>query len=249
MKRNSKSVMASRNSKVNKNHRSRLILLLAAIFIAGGGVYLWFFTGVFTVRQIYIYEGTNLPVDSLSKCKEKYIGCNIFTIPLDELKMDILECPDVEDVVFKRNSFHRINCYLKARNPVAAVLSGELREVDENGVFLSTKVTDKSVDLPLITGITDIDDETGRKELKKALKVLDLFKKSGFSPAHQLSEIHVEGEEVALVWMGNGSIIRLGKNSLEQRVHKLKSVYKVLKEQEIFPEMIDLRFSSQVVIR
>lgn len=249
MRRNSKSVMASRNSTVNKNHSSRLILLFTIIFIAGGGLYLWFFTGVFTVRQINIYEGTDLPFDSLSKCKEQYIGCNIFTIPLEELKMDILECGDVEDVVFKRNSFHRINCYLKARNPVAAVLCGEVREVDENGVFLSRNITGKSVDLPLITGIKDIDDETGRKKLKKALKVLDIFKKSGFSPAHQLSEIHIEEEEVALVWMGNGSIIRLGKYSLEQRVHKLKSVYKVLKEQEIFPKMVDLRFSRQVVIR
>jgi cell division septal protein FtsQ len=219
------------------------------VFITGGGIYLWFFTDVFSVREINMYEGTNLPVDLLSKSAEEYVGCNIFMIPLGNLKAKLMEFNDVADVVFKRNLFHSINCYLKARKPVAAVLCGGLREVDENGVMLSGRITEEGVDLPLITGINDVNAELGKQELKRALKVLGLLKECGFSPARQLSEIHVENEEIILVWMDSGSVIRLGKEGFEERIRKLKNVYSVLKEQQSFPKMVDLRFNRQVVIR
>lgn len=76
-----------------------------------------------------------------------------------------------------------------------------------------------------------------------------MFKECGFSPDHQLSEIHIEDKEIILVWMDMGSVIRLGKEGFEQRIRKLKSVYGVLKEQKSFPKLVDLRFNRQVVIR
>jgi len=249
MLRQRNSNMASRKTKIKKRSFSRWVSMLVMVLIAGGGIYLWGFTDFFTVREINIYEGTNLPVDSLSMLTEEYIGCNVFMVSLDNLKEKFLECSDVADVVFKRNLLRRIDCYLKARKPVAAVLCGGLREVDENGIMLSGRMTGESVDLPLITGIDDLDSEAGREEIKVALRVLGLFKECGFSPAHQLSEIHVEDKEIILVWMDMGSVIRLGKEGFEQRIRKLKNVYGVLKEQKSFPMLVDLRFSRQVVIR
>lgn len=249
MKKSKSSNMASRNLEIKKSSSLRWGTMFLMVLIAGGGIYLWFFTGVFNVQKINMYEGTDLPVDSLLKSADEYVGCNIFMIPLGSLKRKLLEYNDVADVVFRRKFFHSIDCYLKARKPVAAVLCGELREVDESGVMLSGRVTEESVDLPVITGIEDIDTEEGKKELKTALEVLGLLKECGFSPARQLSEIHIENEEIILVWMDVGSVIRLGKEEFEERIHKLKSVYSVLKEQKSFPKLVDLRFSRQVVIR
>ena len=249
MQRHKNSNMASRKTDIKKSSFSRWVSMLVMVLVTGGGIYIWGFTDCFTVHEINIYEGTNLPVDSLSILAEEYIGCNVFMISLDNLKEKFLECSDVADVVFKRNLLHRIDCYLKARKPVAAVLCGDLREVDENGIMLSGRITGGSVDLPLITGIEDIDTEVGREELKVALGVLGMFKECGFSPDHQLSEIHIEDKEIILVWMDMGSVIRLGKEGFEQRIRKLKSVYGVLKEQKSFPKLVDLRFNRQVVIR
>ncbi|MCD6380063.1 cell division protein FtsQ/DivIB [bacterium] len=249
MKRYKSSNMASRKSEGRKGSFFRWALISLIVFVTGGGIYLWFFTEVFSVREINMYEGTNLPVDLLSKSAEEYVGCNIFMIPLDNLKEKLMEFSDVSDIVFRRNLFHSINCYLKVRKPVAAVLCGDMREVDENGIMLSGRVTEEGVDLPLITGINDLDAESGKQELKKALEVLGLLKECGFSPARQLSEIHIENEEITLVWMDIGSVIRIGKEGFEERIRKLKSVYSVLEEQQSFPKMVDLRFNRQVVIR
>jgi len=81
------------------------------------------------------------------------------------------------------------------------------------------------------------------------VEILDLFKKLGLSPARQLSEIHVSGENVDLVWMGTGTLVRLGRDGYASRVRKLKTVLSILSDGERFPSVIDLRFDRQVVVR
>ena len=79
--------------------------------------------------------------------------------------------------------------------------------------------------------------------------MLRLFKELGFSPAKQLSEIHIAGDEIDLVWMGTGTLVRLGRDEYAMRVRKLRTVFGILNDREQFPKLIDLRFDRQVVVR
>ncbi|MBD3178852.1 MAG: hypothetical protein GF417_04210, partial [Candidatus Latescibacteria bacterium] len=121
--------------------------------------------------------------------------------------------------------------------------------VDECGVVLSGRISSGGVDLPLITGVSDLNGEEGRRGLIKALEALRIFKEYGFSPAKQLSEIHIENEEIIFIWLDVGSVIRVGRKNLEERIRKLKSIYHLLEEKGSFPELVDLRFKHQVVVR
>ncbi len=241
--------MASRRKGASKARIYRWSALFLIAVMAGTGIYIWHFTDLLMVKEIELRGGEELPVDSLSLVKEKYIGCNIFTIPLDNLRAGLMEYRDVAEVAFKRRIPNKVECFLKERKPVAAVLSGGIREVDAGGVVLSATIAAGDVDLPLITGVEDPGDEKGRAQIERALEVLSLLKERGFSPADQLSEINVAGEEILLVWLEAGSVIRLGDGEFEERIQKLKNVYGVLERQNSFPRLIDLRFNRQVVIR
>ena len=71
----------------------------------------------------------------------------------------------------------------------------------------------------------------------------------GFSTAGELSEIHIQNDEVMLVLMRTGTLVRLGSENFARRIQKLYAVYGVLDDDGSFPDMIDLRFNRQVVVR
>jgi len=81
------------------------------------------------------------------------------------------------------------------------------------------------------------------------VEILALLKKLGLSPAKQLSEIHVAGEDVDLVWMGTGTLVKLGRDEYASRIRKLQTVVGILNDGDRFPRVIDLRFDRQVVVR
>lgn len=249
MKRKKHTPMASNRRRKFYWYIRRAAFTAALGAAVGAVIYLWYFTDCLSVDRINLYGNKGLPVDSLRAVTGRYIGRNILTFPLEELEGDLMLNRDIAEVSFDRKFPHRLDCYLRERKPVAAVLCGKLVEVDEDGVILSERLSSQEVDLPLITGVVNLDNEQGQRGLNKALEALRIFKKYGFSPARQLSEIHIENEEIIFIWLDVGSVIRVGKENLEERIHKLKSIYHFLEQKGSFPEMVDLRFKHQVVVR
>ncbi len=219
--------------------------------VAAAVAFLCFFTDYFSVVEVRMHGCRNLPVNSLQKTASGYVGANILTFPLAELRGKFMDFPEVREVTFKRRLFHKIDCYLREREPVALVSLDEIAEVDREGVVIPVASGAGQLDLPVITGISEeeIGGSSGRGKLAKALEVLELLKIFGFSPAEQLSEIHMDGENVVLVWIDTGTLIQLGREQFQERVRKLRTVYQALEEQGPFPQQIDLRFERQVVIR
>jgi hypothetical protein len=134
---------------------------------------------------------------------------------------------------------------------VAILAADDGIEVDAEGVMILRRPGGCELDLPVITGITrgELESPDGEEKVRRAVEVLELLKDFGFSPAEQLSEIHSEGEEIMLIWMGTGTLIRVGDKPYIDKIRKLKAIYRTLHEGERFPELIDLRFDRQVVVR
>lgn len=231
----------------------KTVLSLMSFLLIGALCFLVFFTSLFEIREIRLHGGRYLPFDSLRTAADDYIGSNIFTFPAGELEKSMTHYAEVYDVRFRRRLFHTLDCYFHERIPVALVSIAEMVGVDALGVIIPqrTGLVSWDVDLPVITGIKsdEIPKESGKIKLSKALKVLELLKEFGFSPAEELSEIHLEMDDVILVWMGKGTRILMGKESFHERIRNFKAVYDVLEECESFPKSIDLRFERQVVIR
>jgi len=220
-------------------------LALAAI------VYAVFLTGFFELLEIRIHGSRNLPVESLKEKAEAWKGANIFTVSLSDIRKMLKNDPSVGTVTFRRRLPHRLDCYLREREPVALIILDDMAEVDADGVVIPSNGRSMDIDLPVITGLAamEIEKDSGKKRIGKALEVLGLLKEFGFSPAEQLSEINVEGDDVVLVWMDSGTFVKVGRDRFEERIRKFRAVYPSLREQGGLPDLIDLRFDRQVIVR
>ncbi|MCK4235908.1 MAG: cell division protein FtsQ/DivIB [Candidatus Krumholzibacteria bacterium] len=242
--------MAARKKRVRRNLRTRLTMsAMVALLFAAIYVFLW--TDLFSLRDVRFLGSSNLPVDSLRVVTADIIGQNLLTISLSGIRDGFMRIPELRDVTFKRRIFHRLDCYIRERDPVALVVSGSVSEIDDEGMIIPRREGDIELDLPVITGVKrdELNTEEGKRKIDSALEVLRLLKSFGFSPAEQLSEIHLDGFEVILVWMRTGTLVHMGEGGYLEKVLKLRAVYGALGGQERFPDLIDLRFDRQVVVR
>ncbi|MCK4538092.1 MAG: cell division protein FtsQ/DivIB [Candidatus Krumholzibacteria bacterium] len=248
VKSNKRRMVKRKNRKVSL---SRVLLAVLGSLGSAVIIYIFFFTTAFELREVRLHGGRYLPADSLQPVADRYIGSNVFMVPLSELGSRLMAHSQVYQADFRRRPLHRIDCYIQERVPVALLALEKMTAVDDEGVLLLNGETEWEVDLPVITGISlkETGTEAGKKMITNSLKVLRLLKEFDFSPAQQLSEIHIDGEDILLVWMSEGTIVQLGRSDYLDRVRKFRAVYSALQEDGEFPEFIDLRFDRQVVIR
>ncbi|UCF06688.1 MAG: cell division protein FtsQ/DivIB [bacterium] len=227
------------------------VIPLLVIVILCGTLYLCLWTDCFTIREIHFLGCYHLPADTLDAVKQGFIGGNLLTISLAMLRDRLLRIPEIRQVTFRKRFFHKLDCYLQRREPVAVLAADDVIEVDADGVMILRRNGGCELDLPVITGIArgELESPGGAAKVRKAVEVLELLKDFGFSPADQLSEIHSEGDEIMLIWMGTGTLIRIGNEPYIEKIRKFKAVYRTLHEGERFPALIDLRFDRQVVVR
>lgn len=214
-------------------------------------VYAVFLTGIFELLEIRVHGSRNQPVESLREKTAVWEGANIFTVPLSDIRELLTSDRSVGSVTFRRRLPHGLDCYLHEREPVALIILDDIAEVDSEGVVIPSNGRSMEIDLPVITGLAanDMEKDSGKKQVGKALEVLGLLKEFGFSPAEQLSEINVDGEDVVLVWMDSGTLVKVGRDGFEERIRKFRAVYSSLREQGGLPDLIDLRFDRQVIVR
>lgn len=241
--------MVARGASTGPRIPKKWFVLPAAIISAAACVVFW--PGVFSITDVRFTGCGTIPKDSLQHIRESFIGKNLVTAPCAETRNRLLAFPEVRDAMFKRHAMHTLECSLVKREPVALLVAGDIFEVDADGIVIPKRAGKGDIDLPIITGIDrrEIGSAAQSRSIARAVEVLKLFKELGFSPAKQLSEIHVESDEIDLVWMGTGTLVRLGREEYSGRVRKLRTVFGILNDREQFPQLIDLRFDRQVVVR
>jgi cell division septal protein FtsQ len=228
----------------------RKLLLVAAILVAAAYCII-FYSGVFTIREVRFSGAGTIPRDTLAAIRGDLTGANLVTLSAPRVAKRFRGFPEVKNIVLVRHLFGVLDCAVVRREPVALLACGDLIEVDGEGVMLPKRAGRGDVDLPLITGIdgNKLKRPEGKRSVRTALDVLSIFKDLGFAETNQLSEIHVDGEEVDLVWMGTGTLVKLGRDGYAERVRTLRTVCGAFNESERVPDVIDLRFDRQVVIR
>jgi len=241
--------MVSRGALSGPRIPKRWLALPAAGIAVLASVVLW--SGLFTITEVKFHGCGTIPKDSLNAVRSSLIGKNLLTASCAGVRARLQSVPEVQQAIYKRRLPHTLDWYLAKREPVALLVAGDILEVDRDGVIIPRRAGSGDVDLPVITGMSqrELGRPSGKQRIERAMEVLRLFKELGFSPAKQLSEIHIDGSDIDLVWMGTGTLILLGRDGYESRVRKLRMVIGTLNDREHFPELIDLRFDRQVVIR
>ncbi|MBN1884984.1 MAG: FtsQ-type POTRA domain-containing protein [Candidatus Krumholzibacteriota bacterium] len=241
---------AARTARRRRRIRRAAVVSLVVI-LAAGGAWLVLETDRFLLRDVTVNGSAGLPVDSIRVVADRYVGANLVTLPVKRIREEILRLPEVCDVQLRRRPFHALDLYVTGREPILLLADGEETvELDATGAAVPRRGSG-GVDLPVLTGLSgrDLETEEGRLLVGKAIEVLGLLGEFGFPPDRHLSEIHVDGREVDLVWMETGTLIRTGSGGYREKIMKLRAVYGALDEDGRFPSLVDLRFDRQVVVR
>jgi cell division septal protein FtsQ len=225
--------------------------LLIAAAAAAAAYCIVFYSGIFTVREVRFAGAATVSKETLAGIEKGLKGSNVLTLSAARVANRFQKYPEVKGVMLTRHLFGSLDCRVVKREPVALLACGDLVEVDGDGVLIPKRAGSADVDLPLITGIEEgaARRAEGRRGVAKAIEVLSAFKGLGLSRGDRISEIHLDGDEVDLVWARTGTLVKLGRGNYGKRVRTLGTIYGVFTGGERAPDVIDLRFDRQVVVR
>lgn len=170
-------------------------------------------------------------------------GRNLLSIDVEAVERALSTHPWVRQVRVRRELPSRLVVELEEYHPVALLALGELYLVDDRGQPFKRATVNDELDLPLVTGV-DREDFTGDRAralevLARAVNVADAYCRLSGQKKGDLSEVHVELDEVTVVTV-DGQEVHLGAGDLEPKLQRLKKVRAELDARALKAEVIRL---------
>jgi len=205
------------------------------------------------VKTVEIRGLSRVPEGEVEKLVADIEGHNILLVPLEKYGERFAGHPRIRAAAFKKVLPNRVICTLEEREPVALVYADGFREVDEEGMVLTSDDLTEYLDLPVITGVSRKSVKEGayckQPELASALRVLGICKRYGGSFANEISELRVGDNGVSVVSLKEGMVLLVGESEFEGRLKKFFLIRSTIARKEEPSKVIDLRFDDQVVLR
>jgi cell division protein FtsQ len=184
----------------------------------------------FTVRWIEVANEellTKREIISLSRTK---VGDNLITADLDAIRDRLRAHPDIRDAVLSRRVPGGILVRVYERTPIATVYAGGRYVLDEEGFVLSPAKEAASRALPSVTGLTfgalRAGDRLRAPAVRRALEIVKAYHESDLSRQIELTSVDMTDEENTVLRTGSIEEIRLGNDSIAERLQLLSFVLK-----------------------
>ena len=205
------------------------------------------------VKTVEIRGLSRVPEGDVEKLVADIEGQNILLVPLEKYGDRFAGHPRIRAVAFKKVLPNRVICTLEEREPVALVYADGFREVDDEGMVLTSDDLTDYLDLPVITGVSRRSVKEGafcrEPQLASALRVLGICKRYGGNFANEISELRVGDSGVSVVSLKEGMVLLVGESEFEGRLKKFFLIRSTIAKKEEPSKVIDLRFDDQVVLR
>lgn len=203
-------------------------------------------TGLERVGRLDVLRAAGIGIDS-----------NLLNMRPDQVKKRIERLPWIKDAEISRSLPHTVNIrVLEHKCRVLAMAGGHIYCLDAHlKPFAQTK-PDPSLDMPLITGLTEADliqpDQEVSSLTEDAANLVAIMPQNGILGRNKLSEIHLDRVwGVSLVFDGLGATVRLGFDNYGRKLRQMVSVIADLEARgELHRAMlIDLDYDNRAVVR
>jgi cell division protein FtsQ len=176
---------------------------------------------------------------------------SMLTINLNDIKNKMERHPWVRSAELEKRFPHTLIVKAEKETVTAVVLLDRLFYMNGSGILFKEVEEEEDRDYPLITGISGIE-EVRDNQLKTAAFVLDLFRtETGEWSRDQISELHVSADgDVSLYSISLPTVIRMGRDELEEKKDDLKRITEHLKKTGKLQmvKIIDLNYRDGVVV-
>jgi len=180
------------------------------------------------------------------------------TISLGAIRARLVSHPYIRDARVGRTYPNELTITIDERVPVASfTVNGAIRYIDEEGVVLPYLRSEMAYDLPVITGVpelnrTRIGEVVGGDEYFVALGVLIAAMETDSSVYRLISEVDMkDGGDIALYSSEDAVLIKFGRGDELRKFTLLRTFWEKFAREggTEHLEYLDLRFSDQVVAK
>jgi len=247
-------------SKRNRNRRSgfKVVVLLLVTVCSGYTAYKLDINGYFTIKKVDLNRMEFIPEASLdSLCRSLFLGRSILS-DLSEEKKELSRQPLVRKVQCLRRFPDRIRIQIEERTPVALANVGELLPVDTEGYVLPLDIIRGGLELPIITPRSAVtlyhEEGSGRirlnKEGRQLLQAVLAFNRFAPEMLQQVSEFALnDAGKVTVVTLEHGLRVVMGRWVKRKNLDYLKWMLEELAGRDEIPELVDLSFEGQIVVK
>lgn len=229
---------------------------LAVLFITTA-VLSWHWEKSLRVQKVVVEGARILSAKQIASlagvpAKSQLYGVDLFTI-----RQRLMKQPFIRSVRVNREVPGTLMIEVEEREPVASLGGGQIRYVDAEGMVLPYVNTSIALDLPVISGLADIQEVQAGKifeseDLAEALELLQTAQQIDSSVYHFISEINMSrGEDVVLYSADVGVPIYFGHGDAARKLLLLQTFWAnfVKTGDPDRLRYIDLRYEDQVVVK
>ncbi|MSQ47797.1 MAG: FtsQ-type POTRA domain-containing protein [Deltaproteobacteria bacterium] len=233
----------------------RLVLIL--VF----GWVLWRVPSGWLVAQQYVFSHpyfavTDIAIEAEAPFSQEDIltwsrltrGMSVWAIDPQQVEARLLTVSGIRAVQVQREFPQRVAIHVQTRRPLAVIARPTVTYLDDNGVAFTLPSQQPELDLPYVTGLTELalDSVTARAALVGVLPLLPL----ATVWAEPLSEIHWDPQRGYTLFLARRHLtIRLGWETAPEKFTQVGMVLARLPVGEGASAVVDARFVNQVVVR
>ncbi|MCB0415051.1 MAG: cell division protein FtsQ/DivIB [Bdellovibrionales bacterium] len=173
----------------------------------------------------------------------------LWKIDLVEYYTKLLSLPEYSGVKIKRFFPSKLIVELESPPPLLMLLNhkNELFTLNSSGEYVEQLPLNKSMDLPLLTGLVL---EKSPELRRSVIKFYASIPPKGWFSKSNISELNWNKKNGLEVFMKENSIkILFGQSGFQNKIEKVERVLNYLQQNQIEGRVIDSRFSKKVVVR
>jgi cell division protein FtsQ len=231
------------------------LMLIALVICLAFGANAW--KSSLKINQIKINGNRIVSTNEIIQLSQVQIGALLYKADLIAIQQNVISHYYIKDAVVERNLPNSINIHIIERIPVAMVNLSEPLYLDEDGVVLPKTVSCKIFDLPMISGISEIElsvlgSTITQPDEIEALQLLAVLRTVNRPLYHNISEIHVRnGGDIMLYSAEGGVPIIFGRGELPGKLVRLEIFWNdIVRTRGVqYLQYVDLRYQDQIIAR
>lgn len=208
---------------------------------------------LFAVEEVVVHgELQMLSADIIRDLSGIERGGNVFHVAVADVHQRLQANPWIAEVAVRRKLPHTIWIYVSERTPAAILNLHGLYLVDEDGTIFKTWEPGDPSDLPVLSGVTDVQVDAegyGRSpQVRALLQLKGEFERTPMGEQFGASELLIDRfGRYAVVTAQPSIVVRLGTAFQPEQLERLRQVWPALQEKRV--AAVDVSIERKVIVR